>query len=143
MSKTEGEAVQKMTGACLCGHIRYSAEVEPIFTAICHCESCQRQAGAAFSVVVAVPRSALAVEGWFKTFEGRGGSGKPTHRHFCSECGSPVFAEIDVLPDVAFIMAGTLDDRAWVRPDRQLWCENAQPWTQQNVEMHHFEKMPI
>jgi hypothetical protein len=134
--------MQKMAGGCLCGQIRYSAEADPIMTAVCHCNACQRQAGTAFTVVVAVPRPALVIEGRFKTFEGKGESGKATYRHFCPECGSPVFTEADVMPNVALIKAGTLDDRAWLRPGMELWCETAQPWTQESIEMQRFERMP-
>jgi len=134
--------MQQMSGGCLCGQIRYSAEAEPIMTAVCRCNDCQRQTGSAFAVVVAVPRPALKMQGQAKTFKGQGASGKPVHRHFCSECGSPIFVEIDVMPDVAFIRAGTLDDKTWLRPTAEVWCETAQPWTQQHLDMQRFQRMP-
>ena len=132
-----------MTGGCLCGHLRYSAAADPILTAVCHCNDCQRQTGTAFSVLVAVPRSLLTVEGAWKTFEGRGASAKAAHRHFCPDCGSPIFSEIDAMPNVAFIKAGTLDDRTWLRPKTEIWCETAQPWTEQHAEMQRLDRMPV
>ena len=53
----------EMTGGCLCGHVRYKANAEPALTAICHCKNCQKQAGSAFFIVVAVPESALTIQG--------------------------------------------------------------------------------
>jgi hypothetical protein len=135
--------MKKMTGSCLCGDIRYAAETSPIMTAVCHCNDCQRQAGSAFTVVVAVPRSALVIEGDFKTFNGKGASGKAAFRHFCPGCGSPIFSEVDAMPGVAFVKAGTLDDRSWLRPTMALWCETAQPWTKEPIEMQRFKKMPV
>jgi hypothetical protein len=134
--------MQKMSGGCLCGHIRYSAEAEPIMTAICHCNDCQRQTGSAFAVVVDVPRPVLKMQGQPRIFKGHGASGKPVYRHFCADCGSPLFVEIDVMPDVAFIRAGTLDDRTWLHPTVEVWCETAQPWTQQHLDMQRFQRMP-
>jgi hypothetical protein len=109
-----------MTGGCLCGRVRYSAEAEPLLTLICHCTHCQKQSGAAFSVNVVVPRAALSIEGEPKTFEDRGASGRPVHRRFCPDCGSPVVSELDARPGVAFIKAGTLDDTGWLRPTAEI-----------------------
>ena len=56
-------APKPITGRCLCGGVTYSADTEPMVEAVCHCTDCQRQTGNPFSVIVAVPRPALAVEG--------------------------------------------------------------------------------
>ena len=130
-----------MTGGCLCGRVRYSAEAEPLLTPICYCTHCQKQSGAAFSVNVVVPRAALSIEGEPKTFEDRGASGRPVHRRFCPDCGSPVVSELDALdarPGVAFIKAGTLDDTGWLRPTAEIWCESEQPWVRQGGERRRF-----
>jgi len=44
----------KIEGGCLCGKVRYSADVEPTFVGVCHCKNCQKGTGSAFSVVVAL-----------------------------------------------------------------------------------------
>ena len=53
----------KIEGGCLCGKVRYSADAEPTFVAVCHCKNCQKGTGTAFSVVVALPTVALTVRG--------------------------------------------------------------------------------
>ena len=35
----------EMTGGCLCGQVRYSANAEPAFVGVCHCTHCQKQNG--------------------------------------------------------------------------------------------------
>ena len=42
-----------MIGGCLCGNLRYAADTEPIFTAVCHCKTCQNRGGAATGGVFA------------------------------------------------------------------------------------------
>jgi hypothetical protein len=32
----------KIEGGCLCGKVRYSADVEPTFVGVCHCKNCQK-----------------------------------------------------------------------------------------------------
>jgi Glutathione-dependent formaldehyde-activating enzyme len=58
----------KIEGGCLCGKVRYSADVEPTFVGVCHCKNCQKGTGTAFSVVVALPTPALSVQGTLRTY---------------------------------------------------------------------------
>jgi hypothetical protein len=61
----------EMTGGCLCGQVRYSANGEPAFVGVCHCRNCQKQTGTAFSVLVGVPKTAMSLQGRLKTFATR------------------------------------------------------------------------
>ena len=67
----------EMTGGCLCGQVRYSANEDPVFVGVCHCTHCQRQTGTAFSVLVGIPKSAMSIQGQVKTFHDTGDSGQP------------------------------------------------------------------
>ena len=60
------------TGRCLCGAVTYEVTGDPIATAVCHCDHCQRQGGGAFSVNVVVHESQLAVSGGLANFEETG-----------------------------------------------------------------------
>lgn len=120
-----------ITGRCLCGAVTYSADAEPVAQAVCHCTDCQRQTGNPFSVIVGVARGALEVQGdtlasYSTTGEDHGGD---TERSFCSACGAPVFSIAAVMPEVAFLKVGSLDDASWVKPAVEVWRSSAQPWT--------------
>ena len=132
----------KIEGGCLCGKVRYSADVEPAFVGVCHCKNCQKQAGTAFSIVVAVPSPALTVQGTMKTFNDTGDSGKALYRRFCPDCGSPILTDADALPGVAIIKAGTLDDTSWLKPTMEIYCDSKQPWVELGGDQHRFAKMP-
>jgi hypothetical protein len=141
-SRDEQEGWMKIEGGCLCGKVRYSGEAEPIFMGVCHCTSCQKGSGAAFNVVVAVPKPAVTVAGALKTFEGRGDTGKATYRRFCPECASPIMVEAEAMPDVVMIPAGTLVDASGVKPTMQIYCDSAQPWVKLGGDIQSFAKMP-
>ena len=132
----------KMTGGCLCGKVRYSADVEPVFTGVCHCRNCQKASGGAFAVVIGVPQTALDVQGHVKTYADRGDSGKAMYRRFCPDCGSTLMDEAEAMPGVTMIQVGTLDDASWVKPAMQIYCDSAQPWVQLGGDMVRFPKMP-
>ena len=132
----------RMVGGCLCGRVRYSAEAEPVMTAVRHCKNCQRQAGTACTVVIGVPKDALSVKGDLGTFEDTGASEQPVHWRFCPECGSPVVSDVDVMPGLAFAKAGTLDDTDCLRPGVEVWCESMQPWVSLGGGMQRYPRMP-
>jgi hypothetical protein len=132
----------EISGRCACGKVSYSASADLIFTGVCHCKSCQRTSGSAFTTVIAVPEPSLSVQGTTKQFDSTGDSGKATHRWFCPECGSTVTESADVMPGVIMVPAGTLDDASWVTPTVEIYCQSAQPWVHADGERKRFDKMP-
>ena len=133
-----------ITGRCLCGSVTYSVDAEPVVQAVCHCTDCQRQTGNPFSVIVAVPRAALRVEGdTIASFATTGDDhGKDTERSFCTVCGSPVFSMSAALPEMAFVKAGSLDDASWLEPSIEVWTSSAQPWAPHFEQAAKMERGP-
>jgi hypothetical protein len=120
----------QLDGHCLCGKVTYSCDGEPMATLLCHCTDCQRQTGTAFSIVVGVERDALAITGaTLKSFTTVGEDTKQeVERQFCSACGSPIVSLPAATPDLAFIKAGTLNDRSWLEPEMEMWARSAHPY---------------
>jgi hypothetical protein len=134
--------MRQITGRCLCGQIQYSANMDPTFVGVCHCKNCQRQTGTAFSVLVGVPKLAMSIQGKIKIFHDTGGSGQAVERNFCPECGSPIFTEAAVMPDVIFIKAGTLDDTSWLDPKMHIYCDSKLQWSPIPDGSQKFATMP-
>jgi hypothetical protein len=123
--------MSKIEGGCLCGSVRYKSDVEPVFEVVCHCQTCRKNSGSAFSFNIAVPQDSLEVEGdTLRTYEDRSGaSGQPFLRKFCGECGSHVYSHGPAYGALAFIKAGTLDDASWVNPTMHIWCSEKLDWS--------------
>ena len=118
-----------LTGACLCGAVRYELSAEPASPMICHCKNCQRQAGSAFSTIARVPESALKTTGKLSTYDDKGDlSGEPVVRQFCGQCGSPLFSHVAAFPGMVWIKVGTLDDTSSFAPAAHLWGKSKQAW---------------
>jgi hypothetical protein len=122
--------MSRIEGGCLCGAVRYRSQSEPLMQVVCHCKTCQKNSGSAFSLNVAVPQDSLAVEGdALRTYNDHSGSsGQPFQRHYCGECGSHVYSNGPAYGAAAFIKAGTLDDAAWLAPSVHIWCAEKLPW---------------
>lgn len=121
-----------LNGSCLCGSVSYKCSVEPSMTAVCHCNNCQKQTGTAFSIIVAVPEEAISFTdaGSLSEYLTKGETGGAVRRRFCSNCGSPLVSIVESVPGAAFIKAGTLEDRSWLKPTLHIWCDTAQPWVE-------------
>lgn len=132
----------EISGGCLCGQVRYRASAEPMFVGVCHCATCQKESGSAFNIVVALPRPALSIEGDVQTYSRKGDSGQEVHSHFCPNCGSTLLSEPALMPGAAMLRAGTLDDRSWLKPTMEIYCDSSQPWVSLGGGLQRFAKMP-
>jgi hypothetical protein len=141
---TLGElSMTKISGSCLCGAVKYTSPVEPVMVAVCHCSHCQKQSGGAFSVNVAIPKGSLQLTaGSTKIYHDQGSSGQPVYRHFCSNCGSPIYSDVVATPQLDWLKAGTLDDTTWVQPNANIWCESAQSWVAYPEGVPRFAQNP-
>ena len=115
-------------GGCLCGAVRYVLKAEPLMTAVCHCTHCQRQSGGVFSTNLAIPDAAYVQTGETKVFTDTGDSGKAVWRHFCGNCGSPILSKVEVMPGLALVKAGTLDDMSGLTPGIEVYTDHAAAW---------------
>jgi hypothetical protein len=130
-------------GGCLCGHIRYeyTGVVGP--ANYCHCEDCRRCTGSAFNIGVRIKLAEFRiVSGSPRGFTKRGESGTELTRHFCPECGSPIFTSSPKHPNYVYVKAGSLDEVLIVKPTHQNWVVSAVPWSQIGGDMASFTKGP-
>jgi hypothetical protein len=121
----------KVTGHCHCGKISFEAEVDPAQVRICHCTDCQNLTGTAFrSNVASLPGTFVLSSGTPKTYIKTAESGNKRAHAFCPDCGTPLYAAApDPNPPTVGLRVGTLDQRAELRPSRQIWVRSALPWS--------------
>ncbi len=131
----------KIEGGCLCGNIRYTSAADPLATVICHCINCQKQSGGAYSLNLVMPRGSVDIHGEMTTYVDTGDSGNTLDRNFCGRCASVITSEPSAVATITVLKAGTLDDASWVRPVMEIYCDSAQPWTREQVEMVSHPKM--
>ena len=105
------------SGGCACGAIRYESTAEPAMMLHCHCRDCQRSSGGPFSSFIIVPAGAFKLlHGSLRFHDSPSQAGGKTHRGFCPDCGSPIVAKSDSVPQFAAIRAASMDDPSWSIP---------------------------
>ena len=134
--------MDKITGGCLCGKIRYEASTEPKMMGICYCRSCQQFTGSNSFPFLVVTKDAFSVTGEYKTFTLPGASGQDVNRSFCPDCGCPVFGEPVVVGPIRTICASSLDEPSLFKPQVNIWAEEAPAWCIINHELPTFTQNP-
>ena len=76
-----------ITGACLCGAVRYQINGPLLDAGNCHCSMCRRNHGAGFVTWFAVPHERFAIEKGEAELVRFASSDHGT-RSFCGRCGS-------------------------------------------------------
>lgn len=131
------------SGGCLCGGVRYTYDGEIGGAGICHCVDCRRITGSAFNISIRLDLSRFeVVRGEPKPFTKRADRGSELTRHFCPDCGSPLFTTSPAYADAVFVKAGSLDDPALVRPALQAWTRSAVPWARIDDDLPAYQTEP-
>ena len=118
-------------GACHCGSVSFSAEVDASRVMVCHCTDCQVLSGAPFRAVVVAPIETFALRGTPKSYVKVAQSGNRRAQVFCPECGTPLFATAPENPTSVVIRLGCVKQRAELFPSAQIWQRSAMPWLTQ------------
>jgi hypothetical protein len=127
-----------LTGSCLCGSVRYEVDAEPGTFVHCHCQTCRKTHGSAFSSVMPVPRAAFRWtkgEALLSSFE----SSPEKFRRFCSRCGSHILAERINQPNVLLRM-GCIDTPFSNRARAHIWRSDAAAWFDPSDDTPEYEE---
>ncbi|MCE4553409.1 GFA family protein [Roseateles cellulosilyticus] len=108
--------MDRLTGGCLCGDIRFVAIGRPYRVGLCHCMDCRRHHGALFHASAIFPGDAVTIEGQTSHYAGR---------HFCPRCGSSVIARSG---DEVEVSLGALDATDQFTPTYELWTMRRESW---------------
>jgi hypothetical protein len=125
-------------GSCMCGSVRFEIEAPLGPFGFCHCNTCRKASGTAFTANSSVPRDKVRFlngEGTIRRYESSPG----TFRCFCSNCGSPVYKESPSKPGVIRIRLGLLDTPVGDKPRAHtFWSEKAD-WYELKGDMPAYD----
>jgi hypothetical protein len=108
--------MDRFTGGCLCGDVRYVATGQPRRVGLCHCLDCRKHHGAPFSALAMFPQDAVTIDGETREYLGR---------TFCPRCGSSVFARSG---DEIEVTLGSLDAPNQLVPTYESWVVRRESW---------------
>ena len=128
-------------GGCLCGSVSFECSAEPMFQANCHCNDCQKSGGGVYASFAFVDESTISISGEMGSYEHLSDSGSTMTRHFCRECGSPVFHQNSRAPTRLGVRVGLIDAADWFKPQANVYASRRIPSTPVDPEITAFDKM--
>ena len=124
----EEALMDKFTGGCGCGNIRFVASGRPYRVGLCHCLDCRKHHGALFYAAAVFPEEAVKIDGDTREYAGR---------CFCPRCGSSVFARSD---DEVEVHLGSLDTPDQLVPTYEVWTARRESWLPAFPHMKQYER---
>jgi hypothetical protein len=115
-------------GACHCGSISFTAEIDPARVMVCHCTDCQVLSGAPLRAIAISPIDKFHLKGTPKSYVKVAQSGNRRAQVFCPECGTPLYATAPENPTSVVIRLGCVAERTQLTPAAQVWQHSALPW---------------
>jgi hypothetical protein len=122
-----GDPARRVTGGCLCGAVRYEAEVYLHSAYYCHCKYCQKSSGQPAEITVPIKMGSLRFTTEEPKYYVSSGWGQ---RGFCPHCGSRIIWQPR---DPAYewltnLDVGSLDNPEDVRPRMHIFVDRQLPW---------------
>ena len=126
------------TSSCNCGQLRLTYDgPDPVRISLCQCYECQRRTGTLFSVQARLPREHVTIEGEASSWDFpvpnveaeflSCDSGGATY-YFCPRCGSTVYWDIKVAPDLVGVAVGNFTDPEFPQPMIAGFEAYGTPW---------------
>lgn len=113
---------------CPCGALQADCSGDPVRVSVCHCLSCKRRSGSAFSYNATYARDQVEVRGAASIYASVSDEGHWARFHFCPNCGTTVWYEIELRPGMVTIPVGAFADPAFPAPTVMVYSERAHPW---------------
>lgn len=129
-----------LSGSCLCGAVAYEVDSGAGSIMHCHCETCRKTHGSAFSSVMPVPRERFRFvrgEDLLSVFESSPGK----FRKFCSRCGSHIVAQ-RTDASVTLLRLGCLDTAVEADNACHIWRSDAASWYDPKRQLPEYPESP-
>jgi hypothetical protein len=120
--------MERLTGGCLCGNVKFAASGPPYRVGLCHCLDCRKHGGSLFHAFAVYAEGAVTVEGETRDYNGR---------NFCPRCGSSVYGRTG---DEVEISVGSLDAPDQLTPTYELWTVRRESWLPAFPVEHQYER---
>lgn len=127
-------------GSCLCGDVQYEISGEVGGISHCHCNTCRKAHGSAFSSVAAVSDGGFTIlnRASLASFESSPGK----KRFFCAGCGTHIYAKRDGSGHV-ILRLGSLDDDPKTTEINHIWVSQKALWYSLGQVLPEYEEFEV
>lgn len=130
--------MENLKGACGCGGVEYTVNSKILNIVNCHCNMCRNHNGSSFSTYAVAPSKSLEII-IGKELINQYAAGDAL-KHFCSNCGTPLFNTNQKYPGACMLFSGTLSNVESLVPKINVWCESKLAWVDNLTEIASFSQ---
>jgi hypothetical protein len=123
MAREEGS----VRGRCLCGLVRFEAELPPRFVAHCHCHNCTRAHGAGVVTWAGFDADRFRIVAGEELLT-RYRTETDATRSFCADCGTTMLFESPRWAGEVHVAVANLIDPLGQAPDGHAYADRAPDW---------------
>jgi hypothetical protein len=106
---------------------------------LCSCEDCQKATGTGHSAVAFANANDVTIDGWVRGFAKKANSGATFTRHFCPECGTPLYGKSSRAPRFTMLPVGLFGkETEWFEPTQLIFARSHREWdvVAEELEQH-------
>jgi len=134
---------ESISGSCLCGAVRFTIGAPVTELRACHCKDCQKVSGSFGTVNAIVPAEAFKItKGTPRRYEKTADSGRVLYRHFCGDCGAPIYSFRAATPERVVVRAGAFDGAGPMKITGNIWTKSAREWAHIDPASKQFPGSP-
>ena len=123
------QPVLDISGRCACGSVGMVLRGPVMSMLICSCLDCQRGTGSGHASVALVRSDVLGVDGMTKSFDRPSDSGATFTRHFCPQCGTPLYGHSSRAAGLRMVAVGFFaGQNEWFAPSQLIFARSLQEW---------------
>lgn len=123
-------------GGCLCGSIRFEANVTTDDTGYCHCHLCRKSTGAPLLVWASFPVDSFRYTAGSPAIYRSSSWGQ---REFCSTCGTQICYRDSNGAKTVDVNVGSLDEPGAFEPRCHIFTKDKLPWLRIDDELPRYE----
>jgi hypothetical protein len=113
-----------VSGGCLCGAVRFTADGSPSFVNFCHCRMCQKASGAPMMAWATYPKAKVAFPNARPKLRR---SSDIAERGFCADCGSALLWQ-RLGAETIDLAVAAFDDPNTLAPSEHIWTSSRVRW---------------
>ncbi len=118
---------QALAGSCLCGAVRYTAQLPTRFVSHCHCNNCRRAHGAGVVTYAGFPEAQVSFDTGEELLSSYVSDTGATRR-FCSRCGSTILFFAPRWPGELHLVVANLEGTLDREPAGHVYADRSPAW---------------
>lgn len=127
-----------VSGSCTCGAAGFQVSTDIRQVVNCHCNTCRKMNGSAFTTYAVVPHKFLSLSGQENIGEYQFGEG--AFKHYCRKCGTPLYNLNSRYQKYCMIYLGALENSASLMPTQNIFCESMLAWVEHIASVPKYEQ---